>query len=267
MGDSCCNPWSMGYIKKLLETNLPGVYVHSIMIGDSAVEDTKNGFFFPVNDQIDIVCKKIADDKNLRNGYNAIGFSQGSQFLRAVAQRCPQGMKKLLSFGGQHQGVYGLPKCLGENHLICDYVRRLLNYGAYTHWIQKMLVQAQYWHDPLDEQSYRENSLFLADINNDRATQNTSYSENLQKLEKLVLVKFANDTVVDPRGTEWFDYFAPGQGQEMLPMRESALYKEDRIGLKAMDVQGKLDLVEVEGDHLQIGEEKFVQDFIKKYLI
>lgn len=38
------------------------------MIGDSAVEDTKNGFFFPVNDQIDIVCKKIADDQNLRNG-------------------------------------------------------------------------------------------------------------------------------------------------------------------------------------------------------
>jgi len=69
--------------------------------------------------------------------------------------------------------ISGLPKCLGENHLICDYVRRLLNYGAYTHWIQKMLVQAQYWHDPLDEQSYRENSLFLADINNDRATQNT----------------------------------------------------------------------------------------------
>ena len=34
-----------------------------------------------------------------------------------------------------------------------------------------------------------------------------------------------------------------------------------------MDVQGKLDLVEVEGDHLQIGEEKFVEDFIKKYLI
>lgn len=41
------------------------------------------------------------------HSYNAIGFSQGSQFLRAVAQRCPQGMRKLISFGGQHQGVYG----------------------------------------------------------------------------------------------------------------------------------------------------------------
>ena len=39
--------------------------------------------------------------------YNALGFSQGGQFLRAVAQRCPQGMKNLVTFGGQHQGVYG----------------------------------------------------------------------------------------------------------------------------------------------------------------
>ena len=52
-----------------------------------------------------------------------------------------------------------------------------------------------------------------------------SYSKNLQKLEKLVLVKFANDTVVDPKGTEWFDYYAPGQSEIMVPLRESALYK------------------------------------------
>ena len=70
-------------------------------------------------------------------------------------------------------GRLGLPRCLGENHVICDYVRRLLNYGAYTHWIQKMLVQAQYWHDPLDEESYKEKSLFLADINNERPVMNT----------------------------------------------------------------------------------------------
>ena len=39
------------------------------------------------------------------------------------------------------QGVYGLPKCLGEDHRLCDYARRLLNYGAYTTWIQRLLVQ------------------------------------------------------------------------------------------------------------------------------
>ena len=96
-----------------------------------------------------------------------MGFSQGGQFLRGIAQKCPQGMKNLISFGGQHQGIYGLPKC-GTNHIICDYIRRLLNYGAYTSWVQDQLVQAQYWHDPLDDEKYRAKSLFIADINNDR---------------------------------------------------------------------------------------------------
>ena len=49
--------------------------------------------------------------------YNALGFSQGGQFLRGIAQKCPQGMKNLITFGGQHQGIYGLPKC-GANHII-----------------------------------------------------------------------------------------------------------------------------------------------------
>ena len=35
---------------------------------------------------------------------HAMGFSQSGQFLRAVAQKCLQGMKTIVSFGGQHQG-------------------------------------------------------------------------------------------------------------------------------------------------------------------
>ena len=53
---------SLGYIQKTLEDNVPGVYVHSLMIGNSVVEDTKNGFLMPVNQQVELACKKIADD-------------------------------------------------------------------------------------------------------------------------------------------------------------------------------------------------------------
>ena len=77
------------------------------MIGDSPNEDTLNGFFMPVNKQIEMVCQKIKEDPKLQNGYNGMGFSQGGQFMRAVAEKCPQGMEKLISFGGQHQGIYG----------------------------------------------------------------------------------------------------------------------------------------------------------------
>ena len=38
LGDSCCNPLSMGAIKGLLEKQLPGVYVSSLRIGNNIVE-------------------------------------------------------------------------------------------------------------------------------------------------------------------------------------------------------------------------------------
>lgn len=40
-GDSCCFPFSLGSIKKLLESQLEGVYVKSLKIGGSLVEDYK----------------------------------------------------------------------------------------------------------------------------------------------------------------------------------------------------------------------------------
>jgi hypothetical protein len=50
------------------------------------------------------VCEMIANDPALQNGFNAIGFSQGGQFLRAVAQRCPSPrMRNLITVGSQHQ--------------------------------------------------------------------------------------------------------------------------------------------------------------------
>ncbi|XP_046686845.1 palmitoyl-protein thioesterase 1-like [Homalodisca vitripennis] len=81
MGDCCCNPLSLGKITKFLEQQMPNVYVKSIMIGNNVVEDTENGFFMNVNDQVKMVCEQLASDSKLNEGYNAIGFSQGAQFL------------------------------------------------------------------------------------------------------------------------------------------------------------------------------------------
>jgi len=64
--------------------------------------------------------------------------------LRAVAQRCPDPpMKTLVTMGSQHQGVYGFPRCPGESVALCDIVRELLNFGAYTNFVQNVLVPAQ----------------------------------------------------------------------------------------------------------------------------
>lgn len=90
-------------------------------------------------------------------------------------------------------------------------------------WVQKKLVQATYWHDPLNEIEYRNFSSFLADINNERSV-NAAYIKNLQKLENFVMVKFEKDTMVQPIETEWFGFYKPGQSKEIESLQESALY-------------------------------------------
>ncbi|KAF6202636.1 hypothetical protein GE061_003035 [Apolygus lucorum] len=264
MGDSCCNPLSLGSFKAFLISILPGVYVKSLEIGDGIVADTMNGFFMNANEQVEEACRLIRTDSRLQGGYNAIGFSQGGQFLRAVAQRCPNGMKNLISFGGQHQGIYGFPHCFYPDHTMCNYVRIMLDKAAYVSWVQNKFVQAQYWHDPINEDEYIRKSVFLADINNERNV-NSTYIRGLTALNKLVLVKFADDTMVIPKESSWFGFYTPGQGTNITNLQQSALYIEDRLGLRELDNAGKIDFLTSPGDHLRFTRQWFI-DNIYKYL-
>lgn len=81
VGDTCCFPFSLGSIKKLLEAELNNTHVKSIQIGDNIVMDYESGFFIHPDTQVDYACQELAKDKRLQKGYNAIGFSQGGQFL------------------------------------------------------------------------------------------------------------------------------------------------------------------------------------------
>lgn len=65
----------------VIRTEVPGIYVRSLQIGSDFEQDTLNGFFKNVNDQITEVCANLTADANLQNGFNVMGFSQGGQFL------------------------------------------------------------------------------------------------------------------------------------------------------------------------------------------
>jgi len=169
MGDTCCYSFSMGYISGLIQSALPGIYVYSVEIGGSITFDEIEGFIGNANDQIDFVCNQIASDPNLAKGFNAIGFSQGSQLLRGVAERCTGiNMYNLITMGGQHFGVADLPGCLDVNGTICELVEDLLELGAYNEFVQEYLMQAQYFRDPVDYDTYLSVNTFLADINNEQ---------------------------------------------------------------------------------------------------
>eukprot|EP00800_Vazella_pourtalesii_P002744 TRINITY_DN12688_c0_g1_i1.p1 TRINITY_DN12688_c0_g1~~TRINITY_DN12688_c0_g1_i1.p1 ORF type:complete len:296 (+),score=-2.17 TRINITY_DN12688_c0_g1_i1:81-968(+) len=258
MGDSCCNPLSIGRLIDLITDVSPGIYVHSLRFGNNIIEDTTNGFFMEVNKQINLACEMIRNDTNLSNGYNAMGFSQGGQFLRAVAQRCPNPpMKILLSVGGQHQGVYGFPRCNAEKSLICEIIRFLINQDIYSREFQVGLVQAEYWHDSDNEKLYSDKSNFIARINMELESDRKGNDKvNLQKLDLLVFVMFSKDTMVEPKESEWFGFYAPNS-KKLLSLNESTIYQEDRLGLKEMDKLGKLRFISCPSDHLQFTDEWF----------
>ncbi|GMR58459.1 hypothetical protein PMAYCL1PPCAC_28654 [Pristionchus mayeri] len=262
MGDSCCNPLSMGAIQKHLEEKIPGVHVHSLRLGDSFVSDTKKSFFANMNQLVALACNHINADPELSNGYNAIGFSQGGLFLRALAQRCakPQ-MNNLISIGGPQMGIFGLPYCIGDN-FICNSVRWLLEQGAYESPVQKRVVQAQYWHDSNAEEEYRKKSIFLADINSENSI-NEKYKENFTRLKNLVLVKFESDHMVVPKESEWFGYYAPNDVSTIFSFNETRLYKEDRIGLKTLHDSDRLHFISWPGEHLRINLDEFDEDLMQ----
>lgn len=267
MGDTCCAPYSIGYIQKFIEQHVNGVYVNSLRIGNNFEEEFANSYFKDTNKQIQMACDIVRNDTKLKNGYHAVGFSQGGQFVRALAQRCPSPpILNLVTFGAQHQGVFGLPRCPGENDTMCNIARDMINYGAYESFVQKHLVQAQYWHDPLNEALYREKSLFLADINNENSPRNQDYVDNLLKVKNFVMIKFTGDTIVDPPETESFGYYDAGQAKKTIPMNETDLYKEDWIGLKQLDESGRVKIYEVPGNHLQINMDWMASEIIAKYL-
>jgi len=269
MGDSCCNPLSMGYISKLLRTTLgSNLYVHSLMLGENVITDTEHGYFSNMNDLVEEACNKVQSDPKLVNGYNAVGFSQGALFTRALVQRCPTPrVFNLVSIGGPQQGIYGLPFCPGSTRL-CDAVRHLLHYGAYSHTVQRISVQAQYWHDPYTSEGYRQKSIFLADLNCEQkdAPCNATYKEQMLKLENMLLVKFLRDEMVLPKESEWFGYYPENNANATVELEQTPLYREDWIGLRTLKESGRLHLLAVDGMHLQMSSQLFVEEVINKYL-
>jgi palmitoyl-protein thioesterase len=251
MGDSCCDPRSMGKVKASIEEALPGVYVKSIRIGPTENDDRKATYFGNLNEQVAEVCAELAEDEELAGGFNAIGFSQGGQALRAYVERCnsPR-VKNLVTFGSQHMGVADIPRCNGPNaNWLCRMMRSIVEGQVYTKSVQEKIVQAQYFKDPKRYEQYLDSCIFLPDINNEGNEKNELYKENMLSLDRFIMIKFSDDDMVVPGESAWFGFY--DQDLQVVPLEEQPIYREDWIGLKQLDEEGKLLFLEVPGKHVR----------------
>ncbi|KAI9860074.1 MAG: hypothetical protein M1824_003312 [Vezdaea acicularis] len=244
----------------------PGTYVYVIRLSNDSSSDRTATFFGNLTLQIAQVCEDIATHPILSTapGINALGFSQGGQFLRGYIERCnTPPVRSLVTFGSQHNGISRFQKC-AETDWICQAANGLLRGNTWTEFIQSRVVPAQYFRDPEQIEEYLEASNFLADINNERSKQrNETYKKNLAKLKWFVMYMFEEDQTVFPKESSWFAEVneTDGTKREITWLRNRELYKDDWLGLKELDDRGALEFLKMKGGHMQLDEAVMIDTF------
>ena len=258
-------------IGTLLNATIGPTYTYNIRLDEDGSSDRTATFLGNLTEEIASVCASIAADPILRSApaINGIGFSQGGQFLRAYVEKCNDPpMKNLATFGSQHNGITEFENCESSalNPLICAAWAGILKSQTWSTLAQSKLVPAQYYRDPTDLENYLEYSNWLADVNNEREVKNATYKENLGKLERFWMYMFSADEVVVPPETAWFaDVVRDGEERNVTGLRERMFYKEDWIGLRALDEHGKLEFRVAEGGHMNVTEEELGEVFEMMY--
>ncbi|WEW58397.1 palmitoyl-protein thioesterase [Emydomyces testavorans] len=250
-------------VSRLAEEINPGTYVHVIHVGATPEEDRQATFLGNVTTQLAAVCEQLASDPILSTApaINALGFSQGGQFLRGYVERCNNPpVRNLVTFGSQHNGIAKFQACAARGDWVCRGAEALLQFGAWSELVQSRFVPAQYFRDPEELNEYLQHSNFLADINNERAVKNMQYKRNLIALNKFVMFMFRDDGMVVPKQTAHFAEVNMTSG-EVTPLREREVYREDWLGLKVLDEAGKLEFLTVPGEHMQISEDLLKMTF------
>ncbi|KAF4583132.1 palmitoyl protein thioesterase [Ophiocordyceps camponoti-floridani] len=251
LGDTFSSP-GIEEIASLASTIHPGTLVYTISLGGSdARADRSATFFGNVSAQLSDVCDAVAAHPILATApsVDALGLSQGGQFMRGFVERCNvPPVRSLVTFGSQHNGIAQFKQCEPTDWL-CGAAMLLLKHNTWSHLVQSRLVPAQYYRDPADYDSYLDNSNFLADINNERPVKNETYRANLARLANFVLYMFDHDETVIPKETSWF---AEVNGSNVVPLRERRIYTEDWLGLRRLDEKGALHFRTIAGGHMDI---------------
>lgn len=250
-------------VGELAEEVHPGTLVYNIRLDDDPSADRSATFFGNLTLQIEKVCADLAAHPILSTApaIDALGFSQGGQFLRAYVERCnAPPVRSLVTFGSQHNGISEFQTC-GATDWLCKGAQNLLRTNTWSAFVQSRLVPAQYFRDGANLEPYLDASNFLADINNEREGKNATYKRNMERLGDFVMYMFADDETVIPKETGWF---AEVNGTHVTPLKDRPIYTEDWLGLRTLDERGALHFEKVDGKHMQL-DDKVLADVFKTY--
>ena len=223
--------------------NLDGVYVKCIETGAEFSSWTSS-----FKSQFKNGCDAINADPNFHKEFSILGFSQGALLGRMIIEACdmPGVVKRFISVGGPHMGVASIPHC--EGGALCDMINTIAGAAVYHTIPQQIVGPAGYFKDMDNYDKYLEKSI-LAEINNEKSYKTYIYKQRFSSLEKLVLIKFSKDKMIIPKETAWFQFY--DNNLNVMKLENSDFYKHDYIGLRHLVESGKVEFVELEGEHLE----------------
>ena len=248
LGDACENP-GMESIDKMLEQGT-GATVKCIEVNTIGGGEIFGNFETIAEEG----CKKIAADPLFKGEFNVIGLSQGGLLARYIVEECemPGKVRNMVTMGGPHMGTDAIPHCFSG--LICDGVNTVAKKLVYSKVVQDWLGPAGYFRDINNYAGYLTGSVFLPKMNNEHKAYRESQfgalrTQRMSDLNSVYLGMFTKDTMIYPKETAWFQ--SVNEHGQVVPLQDSDFYKNDFIGLKALNDTGKVTFASFEGEHLQ----------------
>ena len=219
-----------------------GVKTYNIEIGNGDIDS----IFWNMNKQCETFRRRIETLVGPpQNKINIIGISQGGLLARCYVERyahVANPVHSLITYGTPHMGIY-------------------------LTWT-KLLSLLGYWKDPYRYGEYLATNDFLVYLNSEKPhAEATRYRENLVTLANFMVVWSKVDTVVAPVESTRFEFYNITQAKEeralsIVALRDSAIYTEDYIGLKALDSTERLIVAQYDCNH---DEFKLAKCFMKNF--
>ena len=205
------------------------IEVYSLQIGDGKLDSV----FWNINKQCAFVNTSIAELNLSTERINLLGVSQGGLLARCYTERYAHTNKhvnSLITYGTPHMGIF-IP------------------------WIN--LPQLEYWKNPYEYETYLQANDFLVFINNEKIHDDLElYKSNLLSLNHFLIVWSHIDKVISPMESSRFEFYNISLAEErkvleIAPLEKTDSYVEDRLGLRTLMQEKKLDIQEYACEHEQ----------------
>ncbi|WWC89617.1 uncharacterized protein L201_004542 [Kwoniella dendrophila CBS 6074] len=289
LGDTALSSGITSFIENIKQVH-PGIFVHSVQIplNGTLDDERRAGFWGNAEEQGWAGCEQIASIPELEGGFDGMGFSQGGLFMRFYAQYCNNPpIRNLITFGSPHLGIAALIPCPTPPTLSCLLAARVARSGIYTEYAQSHIVQAAYFRDTERLDEFWNVNSFIRDLNGEKGLGEDNGINDIDEKEKqgkkkgkngsgkgvghldnFVAVMFDQDRTVSPAQSSQFATYSPTNKTELVLMEDQPMYKDDWIGLKALneDKEGLI-LEHCSGEHMDLGGkggcgDKIVQQWV-----